>query len=707
VATTSTTLLPLPTSVAAIGLTNGTFWNLGSDRSITWGISDFSGDASWTNPADVVRTATAVLGKFEEVANVRFINGGYFSDPSLGTTNIVVSGTFHPALFGTQGAVAWAYFPNEPIADQTIARLFGSSSIYPNAAGDVWVNFTSNQIQFSSTNPGSTAYFVLLHEFGHALGLKHPHDSGGTGRPTFASMGYSAADTQLLTIMSYNETTSIAAWLSAFGLPSSIGYPSSLMPLDVVALQSIYGPNTITRSGNTTYQLFNDDLIETFWDAGGKDMLSAAASAFGWSVDIGLTDSTSGTLLGVATPRSWNSTTGKFYFNIEEVEGSNFDDLLYGNELGNDISGLSGADSLFGRVGDDTLDGGSGNDTLDGGIGDDVLAGGAGDDTASFTALRNEAALSISGSSLVVSGPDGRDSMTGIETLAFAGGVRLSIVAGTSASDSLTGTLKNETFVGGPGNDSIVGGDGTDSAEFSGVVGSYTIGALAAQSLLVVDGPDGHDILRSIETLSFSSGTSVSASALFASASGLGASTGAQAVRPVTTVTTGGSTTYEVARPFSGTPIAGIHIDYEFLGASSGEVAIGTDSNDFFNLLGGDDAAAGGAGNDILDGGIGSNFLNGNSGIDTFFLDGRGGTVTWSTITDWQAGEQLSVWGWNGNSRVVAWRQDGASGFQGITMHADLNNDSTIDTSVTWTGKVQAELPTPGQFSAQALLWFT
>jgi hypothetical protein len=40
-------------------------------------------------------------------------------------------------------------------------------------------------------------------------------------------------------------------------------------------------------------------------------------------------------------------------------------------------------------------------------------------------------------------------------------------------------------------------------------------------------------------------------------------------------------------------------------------------------------------------------------------------------------------------------------------MHADLNNDGTIDTSVTWTGKTQAELPTPGQFAAQELLWFT
>jgi Ca2+-binding RTX toxin-like protein len=167
-----------------------------------------------------------------------------------------------------------------------------------------------------------------------------------------------------------------------------------------------------------------------------------------------------------------------------------------------------------------------------------------------------------------------------------------------------------------------------------------------------------------------------------------------------------GVTVYLIATPFSRPPIAGIHVDYEFLGDTAGEVFIGTDKNDFLNLLGGDDAAAGGSGDDILDGGIGSNFLNGNDGVDTFFLDGRAEMITWSTITDWQAGEQLSVWGWNSNSTFIEWRRDGAPGFEGITMHADLNGDGTIDTSVTWTGKTQADLPVPVQYAPQQLLWF-
>jgi uncharacterized delta-60 repeat protein len=268
------------------------------------------------------------------------------------------------------------------------------------------------------------------------------------------------------------------------------------------------------------------------------------------------------------------------------------------------------------------------------------------------------------------------------------------VLTGTSGNDTITGGTGNDTLNGGAGNDALNGGGGTDTALFSGAIGSYTFGASASAGITLISGPDGTDVLSGIELVSFGGGTAVAVSAL-------------SPLKQLISVTRNGVTTYEFATPFSRPPIEGIQIDYEFLGESSGEVSIGTDANDFFNLLGGDDAAAGGAGNDILDGGIGSNFLNGNAGTDTFFLDGRGGTVTWSTITDWEAGEQLSVWGWNASSQVIVWRQDGAAGFEGITMHADLNNDGTIDTSVTWTGKTQADLPTPGQFAAQELLWFT
>ena len=109
----------------------------------------------------------------------------------------------------------------------------------------------------------------------------------------------------------------------------------------------------------------------------------------------------------------------------------------------------------------------------------------------------------------------------------------------------------------------------------------------------------------------------------------------------------------------------------------------------------------------MIDGGLGSNFLTGGTGIDTFFSDGRGGGITWSTITDFEPGEQLSLFGWRPDvSRRIMVESDGAEGFKGATMHADLNADGVFDTSVTWSGLTLAQVPVPLEFGNPQLLWF-
>lgn len=128
-------------------------------------------------------------------------------------------------------------------------------------------------------------------------------------------------------------------------------------------------------------------------------------------------------------------------------------------------------------------------------------------------------------------------------------------------------------------------------------------------------------------------------------------------------------------------------LEYQLLGSSDNEVILGADTNDFINLLGGTDAADGKAGRDVIDGGTGSNFLIGGSGDDTFFIDGRGGQITWSTIVDFTQGDSVNIWGWeNHQSQIVDQTNDGAQGYQGITLHIDLNGDGSIDTSITFTG---------------------
>lgn len=70
------------------------------------------------------------------------------------------------------------------------------------------------------------------------------------------------------------------------------------------------------------------------------------------------------------------------FYSIENLIGSQFDDVLTGHAAGgpNRLEGGAGDDRLSGLGGDDMLDGGTGDDMLDGGTGDDLLMGGAGHD---------------------------------------------------------------------------------------------------------------------------------------------------------------------------------------------------------------------------------------------------------------------------------------------------------------------------------------
>ena len=98
----------------------------------------------------------------------------------------------------------------------------------------------------------------------------------------------------------------------------------------------------------------------------------------------------------------------------------------------------------------------------------------------------------------------------------------------------------------------------------------------------------------------------------------------------------------------------------------------------------------------MIDGGLGSNFITGGAGTDKFFVDGRAAATsnTWSTITDWTAGESLTIWGYKPNVSKFNWvASDGATGFKGVTLNADLDGNGLVDTSVTWSGLTQAQLP--------------
>jgi hypothetical protein len=282
---------------------------------------------------------------------------------------------------------------------------------------------------------------------------------------------------------------------------------------------------------------------------------------------------------------------------------------------------------------------------------------------------------------LQTSGPDLEEEFQG-------GGGNDTIEAG-GGSDLVDAGDGDDQVSGGPGNDELNGGLGTDVALYAGGPAIYTLKA-SGGVLTISSSAEGADTLAGIEAVQTTDGQ-VTLDAAFS------------ALFKFTDTATGEASLL-LGTAYSG-PVG--HVQRELLGTAGGEAVGGTTANDFVNALGGDDAVSAGNGADVVDSGLGSNFLTGGADGDVYFLDGRGGVTTWSTITDWGAGEQLSVWGYRpGISRITWVASDGVEGFKGLTMHGDLNGDGTIETSVTWTGLgSQDQLPRP--LEIEGLLWFT
>lgn len=83
------------------------------------------------------------------------------------------------------------------------------------------------------------------------------------------------------------------------------------------------------------------------------------------------------------------------------------------------IAGTSASERLLGTSGNDTIYGFSGDDTIIGGSGNDLIDGGAGCDTVYFSGRRSDYGITRSGSAIVVTGPEGIDSLTNVERLQF------------------------------------------------------------------------------------------------------------------------------------------------------------------------------------------------------------------------------------------------------------------------------------------------
>jgi Ca2+-binding RTX toxin-like protein len=336
---------------------------------------------SWDDYPGIAEAVANALATWANVADITFrqivVPADQYYFESSADLAITLSGDDLDRVYGGRVAGA-AFFPDADYVEEAVYSDEIDRTTWPAPEGDVFLdNFEEH---FAYLDPGGAGYTVILHELAHALGLKHPHDDGGNnGRPTFGDLGIGAMDRMRWTIMSYDIVAPA---------PGEQGFAETPMPLDILAIQHIYGANLTYETGDNTYALANASY-RTIWDAGGTDALTAASWSQPGGVVIDLRQGEfSGRVVGAKRMAIAYDVT------IENAVGSSGADQLWGNGADNELRGRAGDDALYGRQGDDTLRGGAGADRLHGQGGDDILffrpvdtrlAGGGGFDTLKLT----------------------------------------------------------------------------------------------------------------------------------------------------------------------------------------------------------------------------------------------------------------------------------------------------------------------------------
>ncbi len=381
--------------------THGLNWQIGSTRTINWALADGLKDEVWRDAPGTIATLTSIFNNISTFANINFNYVGYHANPAeafyAGSDVTVSLDRAFVSAFGGNATWAIGLFPETSFTTDFYPGNAGIQG-YRGAPGDVFINVNSQAYDLPSYAPGSAGYALLIHELGHVLGLKHPFDDGGTGRPTLEQLGADVLNNDWFSVMAYRDD---------YNYNFRFWDPATPMAMDVLALQYIYGANQQTNVGNSTHSLLQNLRYQAIWDAGGIDVVDVSTAAAGWTITLPIYQPSliMDTKLGIATlvnEASLSSPLTLYWLlgNIENATGSSFSDRLEGNELSNLFSGRGGNDDIV---------------------------GGAGMDIAQFSGVRSEYTLTGNATERTITdrtaGRDGIDSLQGIERLQFSDGV--------------------------------------------------------------------------------------------------------------------------------------------------------------------------------------------------------------------------------------------------------------------------------------------
>ncbi len=284
------------------------------------------------------------------------------------------------------------YFANTNLGGNSTSGLATSSFNYltnstnPNvvteyeATSHVYLDNVEWNTENSKPTAGTQGYETLLHEIGHALGLKHPFDE--PEKPTtFSAVLPKDQDNTNNTVMSYTEKG---------------GYKTEFQSYDLKALNWLYGKDGLGGESNNASGMTNPpvdnpvvenlNLIgtsasETLKGNTGNDTLDGGLGRDtligGDGDDWYVIDNTSDKIVELANQgedsvlSSVNFTLPK---NVEHLSLLGLKNLsATGNEVDNVLLGNDGKNLLKGMAGDDWLDGNKGNDSLTGGSGSDTF----------------------------------------------------------------------------------------------------------------------------------------------------------------------------------------------------------------------------------------------------------------------------------------------------------------------------------------------